>query len=258
MADESTFKGQVLGVSSEKEDFFEGEVSNLLGIGIGLNGNADNVYPDASTFKGLILQETGFVYKFLIDNIVQPFIIEDNGSVSIVPDRDGILEIEVTQYDGNSDLIIQILSHEILVPIHATLTDKDVSGNTLIMIQDTKSFLPTPTKLLPYDYPSLKQADIVDKFWYDIDSNPRSVEFNRFKSENPINNKYFFGMNQYSTANNVIGLTNLTTYLKSLKIIQNDNEKRIRNIFSMDSNWLLKEEYWDNTGIWENTAYFDI
>ncbi len=55
MADESTFKGQVLGVSPEKEDFFPNDASNLKGFELGLNGDSENFYPDESSLKGFCL-----------------------------------------------------------------------------------------------------------------------------------------------------------------------------------------------------------
>lgn len=55
MADESTFKGQVLGLSPEKEDFFPNETSQLTGFELGLNGDSENLYPDSSNLFGFCL-----------------------------------------------------------------------------------------------------------------------------------------------------------------------------------------------------------
>ncbi|MCT4590530.1 MAG: hypothetical protein N4A71_22070 [Carboxylicivirga sp.] len=55
MADESTFKGQVLGVSPEKEGFYPNDTSNLKGFELGLNGDSENLYPDESRLQGFCL-----------------------------------------------------------------------------------------------------------------------------------------------------------------------------------------------------------
>ncbi len=55
MADTSNFLGQVLGLGTEKEEFFDNETSQLLGFEIGLNGDADNLFPDESKLLGVCL-----------------------------------------------------------------------------------------------------------------------------------------------------------------------------------------------------------
>ncbi|WP_010664950.1 hypothetical protein [Marinilabilia salmonicolor] len=55
MADESTYKGQVLSIAPEKEQFFENEESNLKGVELGLNGDAENLFPDDSRMCGICL-----------------------------------------------------------------------------------------------------------------------------------------------------------------------------------------------------------
>ncbi|GAF05849.1 hypothetical protein [Saccharicrinis fermentans] len=53
--DDSTYKGQVLGLSPEKAEFYPNDSSQLLGFELGLNGDSDNLFPDASNLKGLCL-----------------------------------------------------------------------------------------------------------------------------------------------------------------------------------------------------------
>jgi hypothetical protein len=53
--DDSTYKGQVLGIAPVKAEYYPNETSQLLGIELGLNGDSDNLYPDDSQLKGLCL-----------------------------------------------------------------------------------------------------------------------------------------------------------------------------------------------------------
>lgn len=55
MADQSTYTGQVLGISPEKEDFFPNDASNLTGFELGLNGDSENLFPDESKVLGFCL-----------------------------------------------------------------------------------------------------------------------------------------------------------------------------------------------------------
>jgi hypothetical protein len=166
--------------------------------------------------------------------------------------------------DGGSATGVTIelenLSLDYVGPVYPILSDgsADIRGNAIETLQDGQSFLNTGTKLQPYDYPALKQADKDNDFWYDADGNPRQTEFGKFKNENPINSKYYFGKNQYSTDDNIVGLTNITTYSKPLNSKQDNTEKQVRNVFETTSKWLLKSGQWDDNGIWDDKAYFDI
>ena len=55
MADESTYKGQLLGISPEPEEFFPNDTSYILGAQLGLNGDAENLFPDSSNLKGICI-----------------------------------------------------------------------------------------------------------------------------------------------------------------------------------------------------------
>ena len=137
----------------------------------------------------------------------------------------------------------------------------DVNGIPIKYKQDGKSFLDSDAQLRPYNYPALRNAD-TDNIW------DRDVAFGRFKTQNPIQRKEYFGKGSWDAENfndaeddivSISGITNITTYLNNLTPVQDIRERKIRNIFiTGESRWLLKDGYWDNTGIWENTAFFII
>jgi len=187
MADESTYKGLVLGISPEKEQFFDGETSNLLGVEIGLNGSDENLYPDDSTLKSMVLGASGLAIRFVIDGFEQALIPEDNGSVSIVPDRSGTLEVEFVTYDEGDELEIEVLTREAFVPAMLNNPGYDIYGNLLLIPQDGYSFLNTGTQLESYDYPALKQAEQINRFWTDSNDSILRKDFADFTGIEAVN-----------------------------------------------------------------------
>lgn len=51
----SNLLGVSIGIAPEKEDFYPNEVSQLTGFELGLNGDSENLFPDASNLKGFCL-----------------------------------------------------------------------------------------------------------------------------------------------------------------------------------------------------------
>jgi hypothetical protein len=96
------------------------------------------------------------------------------------------------------------------------LTDKDA------ILQDGKSFLNTGTKLQAYDYPVLKQAEHISRFWTDGNGTIVDKEFADFTGIG-ANNRVFSDI----SCNDRI--QNIRTYPLALKGRQLLTEKKLTN-----------------------------
>jgi hypothetical protein len=239
---------------------------------IGTYGNAAGTEPvPGLEFLGKIYNcyikiDDGLVYQLpLCESIINPsshtyYDISGNGNHATLVNGTDANEGKQDEFHCSQNGCI-IRGDGTMIPILEDKTefaDGSLLADVDAILQDDKSFLNTGTKLQPYDYPALKQADKDNDFWYDIEGDQRQIEFGKFKTENPINSKYYFGKDQYSTDEDITGLTNITTYLNPLNSKQVNTEKIVRNVFEITSNWLLKTGQWDDSGVWEDSAYFDI
>lgn len=103
----------------------------------------------------------------------------------------------------------------------------DVYGDYMAVPQDSHSFLNTGTELEAYDYPTLKQADKDDDFWYEDDGlgvvTPKPVQFDSLITQNGLSDKLFLDSSVSGTIKNV------RMYGSDLKGRQLNTENKLTN-----------------------------
>jgi hypothetical protein len=115
-----------------------------------------------------------------------------------------------------------ILTYNDVIPCLNSDNSLDARGNTVSINQNGQSFLNTGTKLKAYDYPALKQAEQISRYWTDSNDTLLNKEFSDFEGIDADGRVY-------NDISHPAKIQNIRTYPLALNCRQSLTEKKLTN-----------------------------